>query len=57
MVKLDCHYGKKDQCKMCSEEEERTEHVLKCSRIVESVGNRNGNYINNNNNNNLYSHK
>ena len=34
MVKLDYNYGEKDQCKMRIEEEETTEHVLKCSRIM-----------------------
>ena len=46
MVKLDCNYGKKDECEVCRKEEETTEHVLKCGRISESVGNRNDNDMN-----------
>ena len=45
MDKLYCNYDKKDQCKVCREEE-TAEHVLQYSRIAEGVENRNGNDMN-----------
>ena len=39
LVKLYYNYAKKNQCSICREEEETTEHVLECSRIVEIVRN------------------
>ena len=34
MIELDCNYGKKELCKGCGEEEESTEHMLKCRDMM-----------------------
>ena len=38
MVKISYNMGKKEQCRMCNECEESTEHILKCESMKEQIG-------------------
>ena len=38
MVKISCNMEKKEQCRMCNECEESTEHILQCESIHEEIG-------------------
>ena len=38
MVKISYNMGKKEQCRMCNECEESTEHIIKCESMKEEIG-------------------
>ncbi len=38
MIKLDCNYGKKGNCKLCGGERETLEHMLECKEVKKQLG-------------------